>query len=156
MEIALLRAGELSCSRSAERVQIYLLGKHFTIVADCNALKATSMKKELIPEIARWWLQLQEFDFDVIYRPGTGMRHVDALRRNPPHSVGEESILHIKQSDWILSRQLIDARMADLKEILSRTPSTDIEHKIHSAYVVRDGRVYRRTKKGYSGSSLKA
>lgn len=31
--------------------------------------------------IARWWLAIQDFDFDIEYRPGTKMTHVDALSR---------------------------------------------------------------------------
>lgn len=46
--------------------------------------------------------------------------------------------------DWVLSGQLTDPRVVDLKEILSRTPSTDIEHKVHSTHVLKEGRVYRK------------
>lgn len=39
--------------------------------------------KELLPRIARWLLQLQEYTFTVQYRPGNRLQHVDALSRNP-------------------------------------------------------------------------
>lgn len=57
----------------------YLYGRKFTVVTDCNALRLTWTKRDLTPRIGRWWLELQ--DFDVVYRPGTRMRHVDALSR---------------------------------------------------------------------------
>lgn len=39
--------------------------------------------KTLNPQVARWYDLLQEYDFDVKYRPGCKMMHVDALSRAP-------------------------------------------------------------------------
>ena len=84
---------------SLKKFRSYLLGLTFTVVTDCNALKATSTKKQIIPRIARWWLQLQEFTFDVQYRPGNRMKHTDALSRNPVEGKKSESVLHIEKAD---------------------------------------------------------
>ncbi|GFX05767.1 retrovirus-related Pol polyprotein from transposon 17.6 [Trichonephila clavipes] len=40
-------------------------------------------KKELITRIARWVLQLEEFDYEIEHRAGSRMKHVDALSRYP-------------------------------------------------------------------------
>ncbi|GFU76382.1 retrovirus-related Pol polyprotein from transposon 17.6 [Trichonephila clavipes] len=40
-------------------------------------------KKELITRIARWTLQLEEFDYEIEHRAGSRMKHVDALSRYP-------------------------------------------------------------------------
>ncbi|GFV43592.1 retrovirus-related Pol polyprotein from transposon 17.6 [Trichonephila clavipes] len=40
-------------------------------------------KKELITRIARWALQLEEFDYEIEHRAGSRMKHVDALGRYP-------------------------------------------------------------------------
>lgn len=48
-----------------------LYGRKFAIVTDCNALRITWTKKDLTPRIGRQWLELQEYDFEVTYRPGT-------------------------------------------------------------------------------------
>ncbi|GFS93599.1 transposon Tf2-6 polyprotein [Trichonephila clavipes] len=40
-------------------------------------------KKELITRIARWALQLEEFDYEIEHRAGSHMKHVDALSRYP-------------------------------------------------------------------------
>ncbi|GFV00873.1 retrovirus-related Pol polyprotein from transposon 412 [Trichonephila clavipes] len=52
-------------------------------------------KKELITCIARWALQLEEFDYEIEHRAGSRMKHVDALSRYPvmiktwaPESIG--------------------------------------------------------------------
>lgn len=48
------------------------------IVTDCEALK-TDMTKKDVRKIANWIMELQPFDFEIIHRPGTKMKHVDAL-----------------------------------------------------------------------------
>ncbi|KAB0790886.1 hypothetical protein PPYR_03746, partial [Photinus pyralis] len=56
----------------------------FKLVTDCNAIRSTAAKKGHIPRIGRWWIELQEYDFNVEYRPGAKMSHVDCFSRNPP------------------------------------------------------------------------
>ena len=64
--------------------RVYLLGIQFKIITDCNAIKATKNKKHLLPRVARWWVYLQDFNFDIEYRKGKCIEHVDFLSRNPP------------------------------------------------------------------------
>ncbi|GFU46149.1 uncharacterized protein TNCV_2154981 [Trichonephila clavipes] len=40
-------------------------------------------KKDLTTRIARWALQLEEFDYEIEHRAGSRMKHVDALSRHP-------------------------------------------------------------------------
>lgn len=40
-------------------------------------------KKDLSPRVARWWTYLQDFQFDIIYKKGKYIAHVDFLSRNP-------------------------------------------------------------------------
>lgn len=40
-------------------------------------------KKELTPRVARWWTFLQDFDFEIVYKKGKYIGHVDFLSRNP-------------------------------------------------------------------------
>ncbi|XP_028172008.1 uncharacterized protein LOC114361223 [Ostrinia furnacalis] len=55
--------------------------------------------------IARWWVQLQEFDCRFEYRPGARMAHVDALSRNPVAPAISEThvldVLVVEKDDWI-------------------------------------------------------
>lgn len=53
----------------------------FTIVTDCNSLKLTLERKNMNMRIARWAMELQVYDYKLQHRPGTSMRHVDALSR---------------------------------------------------------------------------
>lgn len=72
----------LAVVTSLVKFRPYLLGMPFTIITDCNSLRATFMKRDMILRVARWWNLIQEFDCDVKYKPGQGMCHVDALSRN--------------------------------------------------------------------------
>jgi hypothetical protein len=95
----------LAVVESLKKFRSYLLEIQFTVVTDCNALKATSLKKQIIPRIAKWWLQLQEFTFEVKYRPGARMKHADALSRNPSatNAVEERYYASNKQIGYCLA-----------------------------------------------------
>lgn len=73
----------LAIVEATQHFRVYLYGRHFTIYTDCNSVRATALKKELHPRVARWWIKLQDFTFDIEYRPGEKMAHVDYLSRNP-------------------------------------------------------------------------
>lgn len=77
----------LAVVKSLQHFRHYLIGIQFKIVTDCNALKATKGKKDLLPRVARWWVYLQDFTFEIEYRKGTMMSHADYLSRNPPVEV---------------------------------------------------------------------
>lgn len=71
---------------------------HFKVVTDCSAVTYTFTKKDLLPRVARWWLSIQDYDMSVEHRPGSKMRHVDALCRNPIPL----AILPLDIYDWFL------------------------------------------------------
>jgi len=75
------------------RFKIYLQGKKFKIITDCNSLSLTLNKREINPRIARWALELENFDYDIEHRDGTKMQHVDALSRISNILVLEENTL---------------------------------------------------------------
>lgn len=122
----------LAVVESLKKFRAYLIGIEFLVVTDCSALKATSKKKELISRIASSrWLQLQEYNFTVEYRPGTRMKHVDALSRNlasMEQSSTENFIFHVTQADWVLMAQLTDEKLQQIRETLSK-PATDDHSK---------------------------
>lgn len=60
--------------------RVYLFGTPFKVITDCKAFEDT-MKKKTIPKLARWALELQQYDMQVIHRPSDKMKHVDALSR---------------------------------------------------------------------------
>lgn len=93
---------------SIQKFKVYVSGIKFRVVTDCSALRLAWAKRDLSPRIARWWLDLQEYDFDVEHRPGTSMSHVDALSRNPV------TIHHIEEKDFIEALQDGDDKIQSL------------------------------------------
>lgn len=73
----------LAVVKALQYFRHYLVGIRFTVVTDCNALKLTQRKKDLLPRVARWWVYLQDFDFSLDYRKGSLLSHADYLSRNP-------------------------------------------------------------------------
>lgn len=118
----------LAVVETLQKFRVYLLGIKFKVVTDCNALKTASSKRDLIPRIARWWLQLLEYTFTVEYRPGKKIQHVDALSRNPnvDETPPSESVFKIDEADWILSAQLSDDKIKLKRDILSKKTSNRV------------------------------
>nr|XP_046472584.1 uncharacterized protein LOC124214362 [Neodiprion pinetum] len=52
----------------------FLHGREFTVVTDCNSVKASRTKMDLTPRAHRWWAFLQTFTFDVIHREAEQQR----------------------------------------------------------------------------------
>jgi len=50
---------------SLQKFRTYLIGKKFKVVTDCAAVRWTFSKKNIVPRIARWWLQIMDYDFEV-------------------------------------------------------------------------------------------
>lgn len=131
---------------SLQRFRVYLLGTRFTLVTDCSALRATFSKRDLIPRIARWWIAVQEFDFDIQYKPGHTMSHVDALSRNPlpyePDALYETvpTVLRITPEDWLLTLQLQDNELLRIRKVLEDNEYSDIKKN----YVLKNNKLFRK------------
>jgi hypothetical protein len=69
----------------------YLLGKHFTLRTDHGSLTWLARFKEPEGQLARWLEKLQEYDFDILHRPGKRHQNADALSRLPCSQCGRES-----------------------------------------------------------------
>lgn len=123
--------------------RVYLLGLTFKVVTNCNALRTTFTKKDLLPRVGRWWLEVQEFTFDIEYRAGTRMAHVDALSRNPL-PILEIAYVDVTEDDWVTAAQLQDEQLARIRKILEdRDRKPETKHYFEE-YVLKNNKVYRR------------
>lgn len=130
-----------------KKFRIYLIGIKFKVVTDCNSLRHTLMKRDLVPRIARWWLTIQEYDFDIEYRSGTKMVHVDALSRAPIENIKVLGV-NVTEDDWVLSAQLQDEFCKNIIQTLSQPPADNKSKEAHRDYCLRDNRLYRNTDNG--------
>lgn len=136
----------LAVLETLRRFRVYLIGKPFKVLTDCQALKMASQKRDLVPRIARWWLQLQEFDFIVEHRAGSKMSHVDALSRNPATEDALETenfVLRIEPYDWVLVAQLTDDKINAIKHILEKPATDEYAKQIHKDYKLKENRLYK-------------
>lgn len=142
----------LAVVSTLKKFRVYLIGSKFKIITDCNSLRHTLLKRDLVPRIARWWLSIQDFDFDIEYRPGTKMSHVDALSRGPApeksDNVLDMLIVNIEEEDWILAAQRQDDECKRLIDTLSKEPNDTDERRIHKEYCLKNSRLFRKTDKG--------
>ena len=76
----------------------YLIGTHFTLVTDNEPISfmyGKQTKKIKNDKILRWRLELSEYSFDSVYRPGTQNQAADALSRcSSTHSLDHLRQLH--------------------------------------------------------------
>ena len=61
-------------------IRVYLLGRNFKLITDHNALRWLHTM-EAKGRLARWIMDLQEFDFSVVHRAGRIHNNADALSR---------------------------------------------------------------------------
>lgn len=136
----------LAVISSLSKFRVYLLGIRFRIVTDCNALRTTLTKRDLVPRIARWWLQFLEYDCEIEYRSGERMAHVDALSRSPVADEHDSchllDILTIGSDDWLTTYQQSDDEIKRITGILSDPQTKDVV-EIFKNYKLLNGRVYR-------------
>lgn len=118
------------------RFEIYLKGIPFRIVTDCNSLAQTFDKKNINARIARWALDLQDYDYQIQHRAGTSMTHVDALSRCMQIAAVDTSDIDFQ----LAVAQSRDVNMVGLKCKLEEMEVTDFK--------LLDGLVYKKDQTG--------
>ncbi|KAL0830207.1 hypothetical protein ABMA28_003662 [Loxostege sticticalis] len=122
----------LAVVKALQNFRHYLVGLKFVVVTDCNALKSTERKKDLLPRVARWWIYLQDFEFSIEYRKGVMMPHADYLSRNPVVSVNQIS----RPRNWA---QIAQAADNEVKELVQKLQDGEIDA---TQYSVQNGILY--------------
>ncbi|GFV64837.1 transposon Ty3-I Gag-Pol polyprotein [Trichonephila clavipes] len=84
-------------------------------------IKRLSAKKELITRIARWALQLEEFDYELEHRAGSRTKHVDALSRYPVMMVCNYTLT----SQSLKTHKKEDDNIQTLKSLLEKQESEE-------------------------------
>lgn len=140
----------LAVVMSLTKFRTYLTGMPFTIVTDCNSLRATFTKRDMLPRVARWWGLIQEFNCDIKYRSGKGMAHVDALSRNPVKgdsiSLDFPTVFKIDDA-WLKTVQSDDSEVSRIKSILS-DPNSNSVVEVKKNYCLKNNNVFKITPTG--------
>ena len=79
----------------------YLVGHNFTVRTDHAALTWLQNFKSPEGQLARWLETLQDYQFDIVHRPGCRHNNADALSRLPCSQCGRES--HSPKSAELIS-----------------------------------------------------
>lgn len=128
----------------------YLQNRKFLVVTDCNAIKASKTKMDLTPRVHRWWCFLQTFDFDIEYRPGKRMEHVDFLSRNPlpnkPISQVIQKQINLTEitDNWLQAEQQKDTEILDL---ILKLKNNTLDKDISKTYEIRRGVLHRKVER---------
>ncbi|GFT61269.1 transposon Tf2-6 polyprotein [Trichonephila clavipes] len=91
-------------------------------------------KKDLVTRIARWAMLLEEFDYEIIHRPGQRMKHVDALSRYPVMVMSDTLTFRLKNA------QSEDEGIVTLKALLDSGNSQNFFERNQILYKFVNGR----------------
>ena len=100
----------------------YLYGSKFKVRTDNRPLSWLRTLTRPQPRIALWILQLQEYEFDVVHRPGSNNQNADALSRLPLNAIFIQSD-HSKSE--LLNKQKADPDCQMLMKALEVGVSED-------------------------------
>lgn len=126
----------------------YLIGIKFKLITNCNAIRGTAEKIDIVPRIGRWWLLLQDYYFTVEYRPGAKMSHVDCLSRSPQtETFNICNIVNLTEAEWLLAVQLQDEELVNIMSILESKNKTPETKQYFDCYIIKDGKLFRKIDK---------
>ena len=69
-----------------KRFRRYLYGRKFYVITDYHSLRWLMNIKEPTGRLAKWSLEIQQYDFEIVYRSGRSNANADALSRYPYQS----------------------------------------------------------------------
>ena len=72
---------------SCKHFRPYLIGRKFTIVTDHKPLQWICNNKDTSSRLMRWRLKLEDYDYEIKYKPGVKNCNADALSRYPVNVV---------------------------------------------------------------------
>ncbi|GFV11033.1 hypothetical protein TNCV_2717781 [Trichonephila clavipes] len=107
-------------------------------------------KKELITRIARWALQLEEFDYEIEHRAGSRMKHVDALSRYPVMMVCNDTL-----TSKLKNAREEDDNIQTLKSLLEKHESKEFFERNGILYKYLNGRELIVTPKAMQAELIK-
>jgi hypothetical protein len=113
-----------------QKFRHYLLGGHFKMFTDHSALKYLVNKPVLGGRICRWLLLFQEYDFEIVVKPGRMNKGPDHLSRLE-HGEEPTSLEDTLPDAQLLAIRKVDDHFTEIVQFLS-TGMAPREYTIHS------------------------
>jgi hypothetical protein len=85
---------EKECLALVQKFENYVWGMKIKVVTDHHSLCWLMKKRDLARRLARWSLQLQDLDIEIVHRSGRLHSDADALSRSPVDPPEEETTTH--------------------------------------------------------------
>ncbi|KZS10174.1 Uncharacterized protein APZ42_025415 [Daphnia magna] len=132
-----------------DRLKSYLWGMKVLVLTDHHALCWLMKKKSLVGRLARWSLQLQDLDLEIVHRSGCLHSRADALSRNrvaPPEDTPEIPLLSLQTIDKesIKAEQEMSGWWRPIILGLREKEPTNLTRKLIQHYEIREGLLYHR------------
>ena len=142
-----------------QKFRPYLYGNKFTIVTDHCSLCSLMRVKNPNGRLARWSIQLQEFDFDIEYKSGKKHLDADALSRNPVTESDDSDPLFVLSVEGVESLKTAQENDPWMKELLPyiRDPTlrgNRTKRRQSRAFFIDENNLVNRRVKGPGGFHL--
>ena len=132
---------------AVKKFRPFIWGQPIRVVTDHHALCWLFTKKDLAGRLARWSLQLQDYDLEVTHRSGRKHQDADCLSRSPVDAPTEELgderhifLISEEQMDWAL-QQRKDPKWSGIIEKLRKGEDPTIQR----TYILCDEKLYKKT-----------
>src|SRR3954453_17077951 len=123
----------------------YLLGNRITIITDHRSLQYLATQDKLSARQTRWSEFLQQFEYEIRYRPGRDNQVADSLSRRPDHTLAA-----IHQSSLNIDGELLETIKAEYD---NDSATKQIITNGHSYYKVTNAMIYTLDNKLYVPSN---
>ena len=131
----------LALVEGIRKLQPYLHGRKFTVHSDHNCLQFLMNASNLSGRLARWSLMLQQFNFDVIYRPGKSHGNADGLSRRQYekcdlYALRQHKNVNVNDKAYIFQRR--DRKLSDLIAYLETKKLPDDDKLARNILLIED------------------
>ena len=96
----------LALVEGIKKFQPYLFGRKFTVITDHSSLRWLMNVKDATGRLARWSFLFQQYNFEVIHRPGKVHSNADSLSRRPYEFSADVSSFQKEDPQEAITREL--------------------------------------------------
>ena len=139
----------LSVVEGIKHFHVYLYGRPFKIFTDNSSITWLYRQKEPKGRIARWILQLLQYDFDIIYKTGKSNTNADAISRIPNLEYTlVTTVCDVEDKQKFLQAQKDDSELKEIFLAINSEKTDRRTRKIRQNFIISsDGLLHKIMKK---------